>query len=126
MTTSLGLTSVVTQTINQLTVDVNARILPATVASGATPTIGQVMTYNYSTGVYADTSTVSTGDKLAIFADTLNHSADGTALTADTVCAMLVAGDVSRDQLDDTSAALSNIDEVLHENSIYPRSQGGA
>lgn len=121
MTTSLGLTTQATQALHQLKA---GPVLTAalTVASGATPSIGQVLKYDTTDHKWEDFSAFSAGDILAIFADTLVHDTDGTALSADTVCGCIVWGEVNKTALDATAQADDDIEAALIENGIIAKS----
>jgi len=125
MSTSLGTTSVATETLYNLEAGpVETKALP--VALGATPTIGQVLKYDTTNHNWEDFSAFSAGNILAIFADRILHSAAGVVLTAATTATCIVAGRVNLDALDAVAQADVDIVAGLLENGIFAQSAGDA
>lgn len=121
MSDSLGLTSVATQALSNLAAGpVKTMALP--VASGATPTIGQVMVYNATNHNFEDFAAYSEGDILVIFADRVLHDAEGTALTEAKTATCVVAGAVNLSALDATAQADADIVAGLLQNRMFAES----
>lgn len=117
MTISLGLTSLAASALKNLeNGGVKTKTLP--VKAGATPSIGQVLTYDNSTDNYADYASYTAGDIIVIFADVDVHVEAGTALAAETQAVCIHLGEVNRTALDSTSKADADIEAALLGNGI--------